>query len=52
MHEKKQYPPSIEMTVQLPNQEQVQKPILSVSFEGCAEEHEIPQFQLILPIGE
>ena len=48
MHKKKMYPPSIEMTVQLSNQMQSQKPILSVSFEGCTG---MPPFQFILPIG-
>ena len=51
MHAEKLYPPSIEMIVQLSNQVQSQQLILSVRFEGCASETEIPQFQFILPIG-
>ena len=55
MHYEKVYPPSIEMTVQLSHQLQIheQRPILSVRFEGCSggEDHDMPKFEIILPIG-
>ena len=44
-HCSKQYPPSIEMTVQLSGQVQLLK--LSVHFEGCVAEC-APKFQIIL----
>ena len=49
MHSEKQYPPRLEMTVQLLNQ--IQQLILSVFFEGCATDGDSPKFQFILPIG-
>ena len=48
-HYSKQYPPSIEMTVQH-GQELPQPLKLSVNFEGCTEEY-VPKFQIILPAG-
>ena len=48
LHDLQQYPPSIEMTVKLSGQAQLQQSIkLSVNFEGCVAEY-APQFQIII----
>lgn len=39
------------MTVQLLAQNETQRVILSVNFEGCTDDHIQPNFQFILPIG-
>ena len=51
LHDSRQYPPSIEMTVELSGQVELDSPkILSVFFEGCAAEF-TPEFQFTLPTG-
>ena len=51
LHKEKQYPPRLEMTVQLKALDEAQRVILSANFDGCVDEYTSPTFQLILPIG-
>ena len=50
MHDRKVYPPRVEMTVQLMNHDQ--KYIkLSINIDGCSSERDSPKFQIFLPLG-
>ena len=51
LHKEKQYPPRLEMTVQLKALDEAQRVILSANFDGCVDDYTSPTFQLILPIG-
>ena len=50
MHDRKVYPPRVEMTVQLMSTEQ-RHTKLSISFDGCSSDRDSPKFQLFLPLG-
>ena len=50
LHKEKQYPPRLEMTVQLKALDEAQRVILSANFDGCIDDYTSPTFQLILPI--
>ena len=50
MHDRKVYPPRVEMTVQLMSHEQ-RHTKLSINFNGCSSERDSPKFQLFLPLG-
>ena len=50
MHDRKVYPPRVEMIVQLMNHEQ-RHIKLSVNFSGCSCDRDSPKFQLFLPLG-
>ena len=52
LHKEKQYPPQLEMTVQLKALDEAQRVILSANFDGCVDDYMSPTFQLILPIGK
>ena len=51
LHKEKQYPPRLEMTVQLLTHNDERRVILSTDFEGCVNDYTSPTFQFILPIG-
>lgn len=51
MHKEKQYPPRLEMTVQLKALDEAERVILSARFDGCVDDYTSPTFQLILPIS-